>query len=247
MIVMRKGSGLPPFAWRPLALLVTVLLVALGIALGNWQAGRAREKLALQAQLAAAARQPPLQLDGATLAQAGQLEFRRVQLFGHFLDWPLALNNRPYHGQAGFYLVLPFELENSRQHVLVARGWLPRNAADPLQLPPSQTPKGRVRIEGVLKSSLGHIMELGTAAPLKPGAIVQNLTPAQFQQASGLATAPFFIEQAGQQADGLVRDWPAPALGVEKHQGYAFQWYALALMAALFFVITGFRRGNRTK
>jgi cytochrome oxidase assembly protein ShyY1 len=26
------------------------------------------------------------------------------------------------------------------------------------------------------------------------------------------------------------------------HQGYAFQWYALAVMALLFFVITGFKR-----
>jgi surfeit locus 1 family protein len=31
-----------------------------------------------------------------------------------------------------------------------------------------------------------------------------------------------------------VRDWPAPALGVERHKGYAFQWYALAAMAVIF-------------
>jgi cytochrome oxidase assembly protein ShyY1 len=34
----------------------------------------------------------------------------------------------------------------------------------------------------------------------------------------------------------------APALNVEKHQGYAFQWYALSVMALLFFVFTGFKR-----
>jgi surfeit locus 1 family protein len=42
----------------------------------------------------------------------------------------------------------------------------------------------------------------------------------------------------------MVRDWPAPSLGVEKHQGYAFQWYALSAMALIFFVVNGFRRGK---
>ena len=232
------------FAFRPIPFIATVLLVIAGIMLGNWQAGRAHDKLALQQQLSDAAQQAPLTLDAAALQQGAALEFRKVQLTGQFVDWPLALNNRPHKGQPGFYLVMPFRLDNSNTHVLVARGWLPRNVADPLKLPPWQTPTGVVTIEGVLKSSLGHIMQLGTAEALKPGAIVQNLQPAQFQQASGLTTAPFFIEQAGSEPDGLVRDWPAPALGVEKHQGYAFQWYALAVMAALFFVMTGFKRAS---
>ena len=102
--------------------------------------------------------------------------------------------------------------------------------------------------DGIVKASVGHIMQLGTPEQVRPGAIVQNIDPAQFAAASGLQVQPFFIEQAGPNADGLVRNWPAPSLGVEKHQGYAFQWYALAAMALLFFVITGFRRGpNPTK
>ena len=43
----------------------------------------------------------------------------------------------------------------------------------------------------------------------------------------------------------LVRNWPAPDTGIDKHRGYAVQWYALAAMAALFFVITGFRSGRK--
>jgi surfeit locus 1 family protein len=42
-----------------------------------------------------------------------------------------------------------------------------------------------------------------------------------------------------------VRGWPRPSTGVEKHRGYAFQWYALAGMALVFFVVTGFRRGKK--
>jgi cytochrome oxidase assembly protein ShyY1 len=73
------------------------------------------------------------------------------------------------------------------------------------------------------------------------------VTPGEFAQASRLTVQPFFIEQSGPApaGDKLVRNWPAPSLNVEKHQGYAFQWYALAVMALLFFVITGFRRGTK--
>ena len=231
------------FAFRPIPFIATLVLVILGIVLGNWQSGRAAQKLALQQKLTDAAREAPVLLD--PRQPAAQLEFRKVRLTGHFVDWPIALNNRPYKGQPGFYLVMPFKMDNADTHVLVARGWLPRNILDPTSLPAYRTPTGTVTIDGVVKTGLGHIMQLGTAPPLKAGGIVQNLMPEQFAAASGMPTAPLFIEQAGADADGLVRDWPAPALGVEKHQGYAFQWYALALMAALFFIVTGFRRGSK--
>jgi cytochrome oxidase assembly protein ShyY1 len=142
---------------------------------------------------------------------------------------------------------MPFKIAGSNTHVLVARGWLPRDMAVHDKLPAYTTPPGQVTIDGVVTASPGHVLQLGTPTPLKANAIVQNLEVREFAQASGLALQPFFVEQSGprEQGEPFVRDWPAPALGVEKHQGYAFQWYALAAMAFLFFVITGFRSGTR--
>jgi cytochrome oxidase assembly protein ShyY1 len=182
---------------------------------------------------------------GADLVAAEPLEYRRVKVTGQFVgSYPVYMNNRPQDGRAGFYLIMPLKVAGSDTHVLVARGWLPRDRADAARIAPYATPAGTVTVDGIAKASMGHIMQLGTAEPVKPGAIVQNIDPAQFAAASGLKVQPFFIEQRGPGADGLVRNWPAPSLGVEKHQGYAFQWYALAAMALLFFVITGFRRGT---
>lgn len=236
------------FRFRPVALAATVLLVALGVSLGQWQQRRAAQKIGLQHLLAAHAGEPPVPIGGVLMAP-GPLEFRHVQVRGQFVAaYPLYLNNRPNDGRAGFYLVMPLRIDGSNTHVLVARGWLARNAADAAKIAPSSytTPAGKVTVEGIVKASVGHIMELGTPEPVRPGAIVQNIAPAQFAQASGLSVQPFFIEQGGAAGmdDGLARNWPAPSLGVEKHQGYAFQWYALAVMALLFFVITGFRRGT---
>jgi len=117
----------------------------------------------------------------------------------------------------------------------VARGWLARDPVERARIRPYDTAQGMVTIKGVLKTSLGHVMQLGTAAPLKPAAMVQNLTAEEFGAASGMRMLPFVLEQTGGADDRLVRDWPAPALGVDKHRGYAFQWYALAAMAFLFF------------
>jgi cytochrome oxidase assembly protein ShyY1 len=235
------------FRFRLIPFIATVLLVALGIALGNWQERRAAQKIAIGQRLASRTAEAPLVL-GPTITPTEPMEFRRVKVNGQFLpNWPVFLDNRPYQGRPGFYLVMPFKITGSSTHVLVARGWLPRDMAEHDKLPAYATPPGQVTIDGVIVASPGRVLQLGTPAPLKPNAIVQNLEVREFAQASGLALQPFFVEQSGprEQGEPFVRDWPAPALGIEKHQGYAFQWYALAAMAFLFFVITGFRSGTK--
>jgi surfeit locus 1 family protein len=247
------------FRFRTIPFVATVLLVALGIALGNWQTRRAEEKLAMAARMAERLAADPVVLGSAgmlveedrlgTSANPAKLaDYQRVLVMGQWVrQWPLFLDNRPQAGKAGFYLAMPFKIAGSDMYVLVLRGWLPHDARDYTRLPDFETPAGTVTIEGAAMASAGKVMQLGTPGALKPGAIVQNLTVEQVALASGLRLQPFFLQQTGpaQPGEGLVRDWPAPAAGVDKHRGYAFQWYALAAMAALFFVMTGFRSGRK--
>jgi cytochrome oxidase assembly protein ShyY1 len=230
------------FRFRPIPLIATILLVSLGIALGNWQERRAAEKIALRERIVEQNAQPPLALG----PDAIPAEFRHVRMTGQFMaNWPVFVDNRPYQGRSGFYLLMPFKIAGSDSHVLVARGWLPADPTVHDKRPQFSTPAGQVTIEGTVTSTLGHVLQLGTAAPVTPNAIVQNLTPAQLAQASGLRIQPFFVEQTGPKEQGIVRDWPLPSTGIETHQGYALQWYGLATMAFLFFVITGFRSGSK--
>ncbi|MGX4642863.1 SURF1 family protein [Massilia sp. SYSU DXS3249] len=246
------------FRFRTIPFVATVLLVTLGIALGNWQMRRADEKMAVAARIAERGHSEPVVLGGASGVQAHDrvgtsahptdIEYRRVQMTGEWVaGWPVFLDNRPQGGRAGFYLAMPFKIAGSDAHVLVLRGWLPRDPSEYTRLPQFATPAGTVTIEGIATLGAGNVMQLGTPGALTPGAIVQNLTTAEMEQASGLRLRPFFVQQAGPAApgEGLVRDWPVPGSGVDKHHGYAFQWYALALMAVLFFVITGFRSGRK--
>lgn len=238
------------FRFKLVPFAATVLVVALGIQLGNWQQRRAAQKIVLQAKLAQGNASAPLPLDGTPLA-ADAVEFRRVSMTGEFVaGWPVYLDNRPYKNSSGFYLLMPFKIAGSGMHVLVARGWLPRNPAERAKLPAYATPSGTVTLEGVARLDAGHVLELAKTPVLTPKAIVQNADPLQVARDSGLTMQPFVVEQtaaakpAGDDAQ-MVRDWPAPALGVEKHQGYAFQWYALSAMAVIFFVVNGFRRGKQ--
>jgi surfeit locus 1 family protein len=234
------------FRFSTIPFLAMLALVVLGIALGNWQTRRAAEKTQLQARLAQRAAAAPLVL-GEARQDPAAVAFRRVVATGEFVPgWPVFLDNRPLDGRSGFILLMPFTIAGSRQHVLVARGWLPRDAAGSARPSNIATPRGTVTIEGVAVERPARVMQLGTAPQLQPGAVVQNLEVDAFARASGLQLQPFLLEQTGPNVAGetLVRKWPAPGVDVDRHKGYAFQWYALAAMAFLFFVITGWRRGT---
>ena len=40
----------------------------------------------------------------------------------------------------------------------------------------------------------------------------------------------------GAASQGLLRDWPQINAGVQKHYGYAFQWFGLSVLVVLLYV-----------
>jgi surfeit locus 1 family protein len=231
------------FRWIPFV--AAVIVAAIGISLGQWQTRRALEKEMIEARMTEREAAVPIVLDGKLLSLA-DAEYRRIRVRGQFLrDWPIYLDNRPYEGKAGFHVLMPFRIAGSETHLLVMRGWAPRDVSDRTRLPVFETPEGFVEIEGIARGSAGQVLQLGEPAPLRPGAIVQNADLAAFEHAGKWRMQPFVLQQSSDTQDGLVRDWLRPSTGVEKHRGYAFQWYALAATALIFFVVTGFRRGSK--
>lgn len=231
--------------------MATLIVAAIGVSLGQWQTRRGDEKQAIQAKMAARQSAPAMTLESAAGIAVAEAEFRHVKLRGRFVPtWVTYLENRPYNGVPGFYVLMPFKIAGSAESaILIERGWAPRDANDRTRVPTVPTPADEVEIEGVIRSDAGHLLQLGAAEAPRPGAIMQNLDIAAYARASQLPLAPFVVEQSGEtkDKDGLVRDWPAPSLGIDRHRGYAVQWYALALMAVIFFVVTGFRSGKKQR
>lgn len=232
---------------RILPFVATALLCVVGILLGNWQTRRALEKEEMAAVIQEQMRQPALIIH--TQAEFAQLRaFHKVKLKGQFVhNWPLYLDNRPLYGVAGFYVLMPFKMLGSEQSILIARGWLQRDVTDRTKIPLLLTDESVIEIEGVVRDQLDRTMQLGTAPALKAGAIVQSVSLDDLRQQSGIKFADKIVEQTSDSGDGLIRDWPKPSAGADKHRAYAFQWYGLALMAAIFFVVTGIRRGKSRK
>lgn len=233
------------FRFRLVPFVAASILIVIGIMLGQWQTHRAEEKIALEGVLRARQSAPVIRLETAA-PDIDQLEYRRVLIKGEFLrDWPIYLDNRPHDGVAGFDLLMPFKIAGANLHVLIVRGWIPRNPSDRTKMPLISTPAGTVEVEGTMRRDVGHVMQLGSVDAPVPNAIVQNLDVAAFAKVSKLNMLPVVVDQTSETHDGLVRDWPLPSSGVDRHRGYAFQWYALSAMAFIFFVVTGIRRGTK--
>ncbi len=224
---------------RELVVIVAALAaVALTGRMGLWQLDRAAQKLELQATLDARTALPTL--DARSLARevagAEAQQYRRVALGGRWLeDRTVFLDNRPIDGKVGFVVATPLALDDGRA-VLVQRGWLPRNFAERTALPQVPTAPGRVSVEGTVALRLPRLFEFSAAAS---GPIRQNLDLPSFARESGLDLLPLVVvqqESPGSPADGLVRRWPPPATDVQKHHGYAFQWFALAAVITVLYV-----------
>jgi surfeit locus 1 family protein len=82
--------------------------------------------------------------------------------------------------------------------------------------------------------------------------IRQNLSLQAFRTETRLPLrTDFSLQQTGAPSEGLQRDWPAPALGIDKHYGYAFQWFGLSVLVvvlyAWFQLIAPWRRRRRER
>ena len=228
--------------WRRVVVAVAALAgVLITFNLGLWQLSRAQEKLDrhqnIQSQQAAPVLDTPLLLQQPVLLKALH---RRVSLTGYWLpQHTVYLDNRQMNAKVGFFVLTPLVLEGGGA-IVVQRGWVPRNFEQRDQVPAVQTPGGVVDIEGRIVPLPSKLYEPGAPGT---GLIRQNLDLDRFRSESGLALADFTIRQSGPASDGLRRDWPAVALGVEKHYGYAFQWFALAaLIVGLYLWFHFFRR-----
>ena len=216
MTTFRRPAGLR-FWLITLAAVAGMLVTA---SLGRWQLSRAAEKEALQAALDERGRMPAI--DGRALLaaavadpsskDASSLVHRAVVLEGRWLsEHTVYLDNRQMHGRPGFFVVTPLQLAGQS------------GAA--------------VRVQGRVAPAPSRLYEFqGADSAQGSSRIRQNLDLAAFRTETGLALAHLTVLQTGEAGEGLRRDWPVVGAGVDKHYGYAFQWFGLCGLIALLYV-----------
>jgi len=230
-----RASGMR--RWVPTIAALAVIMLT--VSLGNWQLRRADEKRDLQARAQAAARQAPAQVSAAPL-DAAALDGLRAVVRGEWVpEYTVYIDNRTHKGVAGFHVATPVKIQGSSTHLLVLRGWIARNPYERSALPPIPNQAGMIAVEGVVLARIDKVLELKKAPAPGPGdRLWQNLDLQQFSRWSGLSLQPVLLRQvvAVDTTDSLVRDWPVPGKDVDKHLGYAFQWFGIALATAIFWI-----------
>ncbi|MBC7436830.1 MAG: SURF1 family protein [Bdellovibrionales bacterium] len=209
--------------------------MAATLALGFWQLSRAAQKEALQASQLARSKLAPVQVR--ELVQASDYEplvHRQASLRGTWVPArTIFLDNRQMNGKPGFYVVTPLLLEGLDKAVIIERGWVQRNFLDRTQLPQVPTPPGIVEVVGRIAPPPSKLYAFKGA---DSGVIRQNLDVAAFSAEIGLNLVVVSLMQTTAADDGLQREWPQPSLGVPKHYGYTFQWWALSALIATLYV-----------
>ena len=212
------GLRVRPRAW---AFALALAGCAAGILLGNWQSGRAAEKRAAQAALT------------------------RVTLIGEFVPgYTVLLDFRVHRGRPGYHVVQPLRIANGKEHVIVLRGWVAADARRE-RLPDIVTPRGEQRVEGIALEKVPQYLERLAHDACRPGpkpCVRQNLKIDEFAAWSKLPIERIIVEQTNDASDGLVRDWERPEATFLKNEMYALQWYSLAALAVILFLVLSIRR-----
>lgn len=225
--------------WRYLRFWVITGAAALGLgitaSLGLWQLDRAEQKLALQAGIDSQATLPPVStpdLTGAT--DPSVLVHRLARLRGEWLaQHTVYLDNRQMQGRPGFFVLTPLRLEGSSSIVVVQRGWVARDFIERTRLPPVPTPPGLVEVEGRIAPWPSQLYAFEGS---EQGSIRQNVDRVAWSAQMGIGLLAVSVLQTQDVNDGLSRHWPVAATGVEKHYGYAFQWFGLAVLITALYV-----------
>jgi surfeit locus 1 family protein len=216
-----------------------IAFCALTVSLGLWQTRRAAEKEAWPASRDRLAAEPPMALP-ARLVATDAVALRRVAARGEYSErYTILLDNRVHRGRVGYYVLAPLRISGGEVHVLVNRGWVAAGRTRD-ELPQIATPAGVQSVAGVAVVPPQRVYELG--ADPAPGRVWQNLVLDRYRVWSGLALQPVVIEQTNDAGDGLLREWGRADAGADKHRAYALQWFSLAILTIVLYVVLNLKR-----
>lgn len=229
--------------------LATLALLPVLIGLGMWQLDRAEQKLRLQAEYDQRQQAAAVQLRS-VLESPESLRFHRIAARGHYEpEHQILVDNRVHQGQAGYHVLTPLRLEDGSVRVLVNRGWVPLGR-DRSVLPVIETPQGMIEVTGLATVPQTNGFHLGGAKPPGEGwqSVWQFLDLDVYRKSVTFPVQPIVILlDPDNSSGGFVRQWARLDAGIATHQGYAFQWFSLAVTLAAIYILLNTRKTDHAK
>ncbi len=224
--------------FRFLPLTVLLILALVFASLGQWQIERKVEKQELLDRFEQAQEMPLEQ------ALNSDLEFARVQIFGHYEAlWHVLLDNKIWQGQPGVHVLSLFYSKQGAA-LLVDRGWVAMNR-DRRSLPEITTPREEMVISGLLSKLPGGGVQLGqpdVIDHLDGPVLLTYLDIKTIAAKADLPIASMILKLDAADSSGFEdREWQPAVILPPQHQAYAVQWFALAAAAIILIFTFGIR------
>ena len=212
----------------PASLIVTTL--ALLISLGFWQLDRANEKRAIENQIARANSGDVERINSVEFLK--EKEYYHVRLQGAYIDdKQFIYDNQIVDQISGYYVLTPFVLKGDSKAILINRGFIPWNGrrdkladidiAEELTEVKVQISKPVKRMELEASQITGEFPVLIQALDLDE---MSTMAALDFVSVVGLLSH--------ESENGFVRQWEPYTGSIERHIGYAIQWFLMALVLA---------------
>jgi len=219
------------FLWLGVTLLVFFLLVKLGF----WQTSRANEKTERLARIEQLVSQKALSIDDIVRLQKNlpaeeTINDLPVKVSGTLNnDVIFLLDNQMFNGKFGYRVLQLLTTNHDKQAVLINLGWIEGDRTRQTQ-PNIEVVTGEVSLTGHVRLIEQGIML--TEQNFEPQAwpmLIQQIEINKMAKLIGLELLPFVIYLDKKESLGYQKNWQPIVMPPEKHQGYAFQWFSLAI------------------
>lgn len=236
------------FNYKLIPSLLFIIFFSLFIRLGFWQLDRAIEKKTYNLELLQKKNQPVVDLNFRSRNETeDDLIWRQVSAEGVFNNNKiLLLDNQINHQKPGYLIFSPFIIENTKELILINRGWYPLNY-DRNKLPEIKEIKGKKTIRGLASRfpSSGLIFGQLKVEQMSPKLYrVQKMDYQLIRSILGSDYANYsIILEAANLDQKLVTEEAEPILlDTDKNYGYAFQWFAMATALFIIFIKLGIKK-----
>ena len=212
----------------PASLIVATL--ALLISLGFWQLDRANEKRAIENQIARANSGDAELINSVEFLK--EKEYYHVRLQGAYIDdKQFIYDNQIVDQISGYYVLTPFVLKGDSEAILINRGFIPWNGRrDKLADIDVGAKLTEVKVQISKPVRRMELEESKTTGEFP--VLIQTLDLDEMSNTASLDLASVIGLLSPESDSGFVRQWEPYTGSIERHVGYAIQWFLMALVLA---------------
>ena len=212
-------------AFLPATLIVATFLMLLS--LGFWQLDRADEKRQIEQAISQAEKLPAKLIQNTD--ELIQKEHHQILIKGHYDNQKqLIYDNQIVNSNAGYYVLTPFILENG-QAILVNRGFMPWQGSREKMVDINVGNDTKIIKVKLITPKKRIQLKEHTITKTYPK-LIQSLDIKALSAELGYPLIPMLAQLDVGEKDGFYRKWQPFYGSVDKHLGYALQWFLMALV-----------------